>query len=203
MGRVLLRAIEVKHKDKWHLLPVITLKDKHYDNNADEYIESEKIGQYYKDYIEESSLILRDHVFGDYNWNEMKKQVPDDASQEVLDILVNKDDTYCVHLEDWESYINTKEAEFKLAVKELHDKISYKKINEKLDCILQNKPYDFEKSEEEQYDEDEDIKYLEDEVWGDKFYLILAASNEYKYIYDLVYTVYEGWPETRIYYFID
>ena len=203
MGQVLLRAIEVKYKDKWQLLPIVTVKDKHYDNKADEYIDSEKIGEYYKDYIEEASLRLRDEVFGWGCDNEMKKAVPNDASQEVLDILVDKDHTYCISLEDWIPFINKKEAEFKLAIRELYDKINFKQVNDKLDCLLQNKTYNFEKTDDEIDDEDEEIKYLEDDVWIEKFYLVIALNNEYNYIYDLIYTVYEGWPETRIYYFID
>ena len=56
MGRVVLRAIEVKVGGKWQLLPLATFKKTRYSNKADEYVDSDKIGNMYQDYVEEVSL---------------------------------------------------------------------------------------------------------------------------------------------------
>lgn len=202
MGQVILRAIEVKIDNKWQLLPMPTTRNDHYSNKEDNYIESPKcFGNMYQDYVEEASLYLRDYVFGFGNHNSLQKGIPNDACKDILDIISNYR-TYCINLKDWEEYINKTEEEFKNSVSELYFKKYFKTVNDKLDSILTKTEYS-SLSEEQIDDEREEINYLEDEVWHEKFYLLLALNNEYNYVNDLIYAIYENWPETRIYYWID
>lgn len=200
MGRVVLRAIEVKVNNKWQLLPLATFKKTRFSNEADDYVDSDKIGNMYQDYIEEASLYFRDYVFDSSINNEMHKPVPNDACEEIKDII--SDYTYCVTLSDWAQYAKSLEEKFKKDVAELYYKKHFKIINDKIDCLLQNNVYK-EPSEEEIDDEREDLMYLEDEIWHENFNLIIAVNNEYNFIYDLLYAIFENWPDCRLYYFID
>ena len=201
MGRVVLRAIEVKVDGKWKILPLATFKKQRYSNKADEYVDSDKIGDMYQDYLEEVSLYFRDYVFNYDVDNHLKKSVPDDVCEEIKDII-DKYNTYCITLDDWAQYAKELEEKFKKDVAELYYKKHFKKVNEKLDCLLNKKEYQ-EPSEEEIDDEREELMYLEDEIWHDNFYLIIAVNNEYDFIYNLLYAIYENWPDCRLYYFID
>ena len=201
MGRVVLRAIEVKRDGKWQLLDLPTIKKKHYSNKEDEYIESKKFGNMYQDYIEEASLYLRDYIFDSSNYNTLQKPVPNDACEDIKDII-SEYQTYCINLKDWVDYIAKKEEEFKNSVAEFYFKKYFRTVNKKLDSLLTNTQYE-SLSEEDMDDEREELMYLEDEVWKEKFYLLIALNNEYNFINDLIYAIYEYWPETRVYYFID
>jgi len=198
MGSVVLRVIEVKYNDKWQILPYITIKNKHFDYEKDDDIESKKIGEYWQNYVEEASLRIRDGVFGYGTDNELHKRVPDDVSEDVKKII--PENAYCISLDDWEAFINKKEAEFKHHVENLYNLKNFKKINKKLDCLLTNNVYKEEADEDEEAD---DIAYMEDDVWIEDFYLLIAIHNEYNFIYDTLYAIFENWPQTRIYYWID
>ena len=200
MGRVVLRAIEVKRNNEWQIFPFITTKKEHFDYEVDDYIPSKKIGDYYQDYVEEASLRLRDQVFGYGCDNELKKPLPNDMSEEIKKIVPNH--AYCINVKDWSEFISTKEAEFKHKVENLYNLKNFKEIHKKLDCILKHEEYK-EPTEEEKYDEIEDIGYMEDDIWVEDFYLLFAMQSEYDHIYDLLYSTFEDWPETRIYYWID
>lgn len=201
MGRVVLRAIEVKVDNKWQILPLATFKKTRYSNKADDYIESDKIGNMYQDYIEEASLYFRDYVFDSGIYNNMKKPVPSDACETIKDII-SEYSTYCLTLSDWAEYAKTLEEKFKKDVAELYYRKHFKKVNDKLDCLLNNEKYQ-EPTEEDIDDEREELNYFEDEVWHENFNLIIAVNNEYNFINDLLYAIYETWPDCRIYYFID
>jgi len=201
MGSVVLRAIEVKVNNKWQLLPLATFKKTRYSNAAEEYIDSDKIGNMYYDYVEETSLFFRDYVFGGSIDNELKKPMPNDACDIIKDI-VSDYCTYCITLSDLAQYANMLEEKFKKSLSEFYYKKHFIKVNDKLDCLLQNKKY-IDKSEDEISDELEELHYLEDELWHEDFNLIVAVNNEYKFIYDLLYAIYENWPDCRLYYFID
>lgn len=201
MGQVILRAIEVKREGKWQLLDLPTVKKDHYSKKADEYVESKKFGHMYQDYVEEASLYLRDYVFGHGTDNSLKKPIPDDACNEIKDIIPDYC-AYCINLKDWPEYIKEKEEEFKNSISDLYFKKYFKTVNDKLDSLLTNTEYT-SPSEDDIDDEREELMYLDDEVWHEKFYFIVSLNCEYNYINDLIYAIYEDWPETRVYYFID
>lgn len=201
MGRVVLRAIEVKVDGKWQLLPLATYKKTRYSNAADEYIDSDKIGDMYQDYVEEASLYFRDYIFGGGNDNSLLKPVPDDACDMIKDII-SEYNTYCITLNDWAQYAKALEEKFKKSLSDFYYKKHFLKVNEKLDCLLLNEKYE-DKGEEYNEDEREELNYMEDEIWHEDFNLIIAANSEYMFVYDLLYAIYETWPDCRLYYFID
>lgn len=209
MSSSLLRVIEVKVRGEWRILDIPTIKKDHFDYEKDDYVESEKFNNdFYLHYVSEASLLLRDNVFGNGNQNFMKERpFPKDISKEVKAILP-ENYIYCVNLEDWPIYIKLKKAEFENEVENYYNKKNSALINLKLDCLL--KGFNYEQTENiiqskgvEELPDDEDLMYMKDEVWTELYYTLIAMNSEYDHIYDLIYDIYETWPETRIYYWID
>ena len=212
MSQVLLRAIEVKVGDQWRLLDIPTTRKEHYCYKTDQYEQSEKFNDdFYLNYVSEASTYLRDYVFGHYCNNPLKDGgIPDDISYECARIIPEQN-VSCVNLKDWQTFIEAKENDWKKSLEEFYHKKMNTIINMKLDGILKGKSYDevikeielAKENPEGEILDNEDIGYLEDEVWHEKYWLILALNNEYSWIYNILYDIYETWPECRIYYWID
>lgn len=210
MSSSLLRVIEVKVRGEWRILDIPTLQNEHFSYEKDDYVESEKFNNdFYLHYVSEASLILRDNVFGfGAEDNYMKNRpFPKDISEEVKKILPESR-VYCVNLEDWPLYIKAEKEKFEKEVENYYNKKNSALINLKLDSILQGFNYEqtqniIKSKDAEELPDDEDLLYMKDYIWSELYYNLIAINNEYDSIYNLIYDIYNDWPETRIYYWID
>ena len=208
MSSSLLRVVEVKVRGEWRILDIPTIKNEHFSYEKDNYVESQKFNDdFYLHYVSESSLVLRDNVFGFGQDNSMKNRpFPKDVSDEVKRIIPDSH-VYCVNLEDWEIYIKAEKEKFEKEVEDYYNKKNSLLINLKLDCLLKGFNYDqtqnIIKSQEQELPDYEDLLYMKDYVWSELYYTLIAMNSEYDEIYNLIYDIYESWPETRIYYWID
>lgn len=211
MGQVILRAIEVKIRGEWRIIDIPTTRKEYYDHIEDKYMPSIQFNDdFYLNYISEVSLWLRDYVFGSGCDSSLKSisKIPDDISEEMKHTIPNEY-VYCINLEDWVPYIKQQEEEFKNMLQDYYFKKFFQTINYKLDGISQNKSYEEinkeieDKIENREFPDEEDLGYLYDDIWVEKYNLICAINNEYSSIYNLLYDIYETWPECRVYYWLD
>lgn len=204
MSSVVLRVIECKVNDEWKILPLPTVRKEFYSYIEDKYMPSEKFNdKYFLNYYSEASLWLRDNVFGYGCDNVLKNNgIPKDVSDSVKQILPTNNSVYCITLNELESFINAEESKFKTELNNFMSKKNFKQINDKLDCLLNGEKY-IQPSEDEIRDDEEDLRYYEDYIWDEQFNYIISLNCEYHYINNLLYNIFEDWPETRIYYFID
>lgn len=204
MSSSLLRVIECKVDNEWQILPLPTVRKEFYSYIEDKYTTSKKFNdKYYLNYYSEASSWLRDNVFG-YGCDNVLKNcgIPNDVSNMVKQVLPTDNSVYCVNLSELESFIDAEESKFKLELNKFIAKKNFKQINDKLDCLLNGEKY-VQPSEDEIRDDEEDLRYYEDYVFNELFNYIISLNSEYHYIYNLIYEIFEDWPETRIYYFID
>lgn len=201
MSRSLFRIIEVKVDGKWQPLHFGSIKnDEVYDFSKDVYLDApQRFGNLYQHYISETSLNLRDKVFGEYS-SLKKKRIPEDICNELKNIV--SPEAVCVELEDWPEFIRAEKERYFNLVREYFYKYNFKLINEKLDYIVdQTKLKRFNKKFEDIDDEDqeEEKNYIFSELW----YYIIDINSEYDSIYNMLYDIYNDWPECRIYYWIE
>ena len=219
MGVCLLRAIEVKVNNKWRLIDIPTTKKEYYDLEKDEFQASEdthyyvdeegKTLSFYKSYYNEASLLIRDNVFGWGQNNLLKDKVglPSDICEDIKKIVPK--DAWCVNLDDWKSFIKVKRKEFEQHLEEYYHKKEFIKLNLKLDHILEG--YNKEQSdkliikaeEDNEIPEYEDLLYMKDDIWETEFYSLIDYEAEHDWIYNILYDIYESWPDVRIYYWMD
>ena len=201
MSRSLLRVIEVKINGKWQPLDFASKKENEvYDFSTDEYVNSpQRFGDFYQHYISEVSLNIRDKVFGEYS-SLNKKRIPEDICYELKNIV--HPDAVCVNLENWPEFISKEKEKYFNKINEYFYKYNFDIINQKLDYIVDqtklkrfNKKFD--KIDNEELEEDKN--YIFKELW----YYLIDINVEYDSIYNMLYDIYEDWPECRIYYWIE
>lgn len=201
MSRSLLRIIEVKIDGKWQPLDFASKRNNEvYDNSIDDYINSpQRFGEFYQHYITEVSLNIRDKVFGEYS-SLKRKRIPEDICDELKNIV--NSEAVCVDLEDWPEFIRAEKEKYFNKLSEYFYKYNFDIINQKLDYIVdQTKLKRFNKKFDQPDNEDleEDKKYIFSELW----YYIIDINVEYDSIYNMLYDIYNDWPECRIYYWIE
>lgn len=201
MSRSLLRIIEVKVDGKWQPLDFASKKDNEvYDNSIDDYINPpQRFGEFYQHYITEVSLNIRDKVFGEYS-SLKRKKIPEDICDELKNIV--NPEAVCVDLEDWPEFIRAEKEKYFNKLSEYFYKYNFEILNKKLDYIVdQTKLKRFNKKfvQPDNEDLEEDKKYIFGELW----YYIVDINVEYDSIYNMLYDIYNDWPECRIYYWIE
>lgn len=212
MGASLIRVIEVKRNNKWEILPFPTINNTYYDSDIDDFAPSKELGNnMYLSYYTEASLNLRDNVFGYRCDNILKNSsLPQDMCDDVKKVINDRHTVYCITLKELSAYISKKDAEFEKEVENFYNKKFSNLINLKLDCLLKGKDYkEFEKQKSKKIknneilDDEEDLEYAREYIWKELYYTICSLNSEYTYINDILYNMFNDWPDCRIYYFLD